>query len=198
NVSRDCSPDCLVLTCPSDLQVECSSAGGTIVSFGVVATNTCGGIARVQTTQSSGSVFPSGVTTVTGVAEDGKGNTKRCTFKVSVRDSTPPRITAPTNLSVPCTNAAGATATFAVTATDTCDLKPTVTCTPLSGSLFPPGTTTVTCRATDSTGNSSTTNVSVAVSQDCQPDCLMLTCPRSFGTEATSTNGAVATFSVVA
>src|SRR5204863_1201720 len=51
---------------------------------------------------------------------------------------------------------------FQVSATDNCS-SATVLCTPASGSVFPLGTTTVTCIATDAAGNMTTTSFSVAV-----------------------------------
>ncbi len=51
----------------------------------------------------------------------------------------------------------------APTATDNCDLTPTVVCTPPSGSIFPVGMTTVTCTATDDCGNQSTSTFVVNV-----------------------------------
>ncbi len=49
------------------------------------------------------------------------------------------------------------------TATDDVDPAPTVGCTPPSGSAFDLGTTTVTCTATDATGNSSSATFDVTV-----------------------------------
>ncbi|MFI6648118.1 VWA domain-containing protein [Streptomyces sp. NPDC050529] len=50
----------------------------------------------------------------------------------------------------------GARITYTATATDAQDGELPVTCTPASGSLFPVGTTTVTCSATDTAGNTGT------------------------------------------
>ena len=49
------------------------------------------------------------------------------------------------------------------TATDDVDPAPTVGCTPPSGSAFDLGTTTVTCTATDATGNSTSATFDVTV-----------------------------------
>ena len=49
------------------------------------------------------------------------------------------------------------------TATDDVDPAPTVGCTPPSGSAFDLGTTTVTCTATDATGNSTSATFNVTV-----------------------------------
>lgn len=59
---------------------------------------------------------------------------------------------------------AGAIVTFDLPdATDTCDAAPLVVCTPASGSLFPIGTTTVVCTATDACGNQSVSEFDVTV-----------------------------------
>jgi hypothetical protein len=46
--------------------------------------------------------------------------------------------------------------TYSVSASDDRDPSPTVACTPESGSFFPVGSTTVTCTATDHSGNVAT------------------------------------------
>jgi HYR domain-containing protein len=52
---------------------------------------------------------------------------------------------------------------YSVTATDNFDPAPSVVCVPPSGSLFPHGTTLVTCTATDASGNISTCQFPVTV-----------------------------------
>ena len=47
----------------------------------------------------------------------------------------------------------GAAVSFTATATDNCDANPGISCTPSSGSTFHLGTSTVTCTATDASGN---------------------------------------------
>jgi len=57
----------------------------------------------------------------------------------------------------------GAFVTFTATATDNCDLTPSIVCAPPSGSLFPIGTTTVTCTATDDCGNTDSCTFDIEV-----------------------------------
>lgn len=76
-------------------------------------------------------------------------------FLTVMQDATAPRITCPSNIAVMAQSASGANVSFAVTAEDDSAEPPTVTCTPASGSLFPIGSTTVTCVATDRCGNQS-------------------------------------------
>jgi endo-1,4-beta-xylanase len=65
-----------------------------------------------------------------------------------------PRMTARGNVTAVATDRKGAVVTFAAPeAIDTHDGPLTPVCTPASGSLFPVGTTTVTCTATDAAGN---------------------------------------------
>jgi hypothetical protein len=53
--------------------------------------------------------------------------------------------------------------TFHVTATDNGDLPPLVICSPPSGSVFPVGTTTVTCTAIDTAGNQNSSEFTLTV-----------------------------------
>ena len=101
----------------------------------------------------SGSAFEIGTTTVTIVATDSSGNTARATFTVTVVDNVPPSITCPPNVvrfTDPGTNVA--VVTYAADASDNLP-GATVACVPPSGSVFPIGTSTVTCTVRDAAGN---------------------------------------------
>src|SRR5262249_10247392 len=63
-------------------------------------------------------------------------------------------VTVPDDIDVDATRPDGATVSFAAGATDAVGVT-SFGCAPPSGSTFPIGTTTVTCTATDSAGNSS-------------------------------------------
>jgi HYR domain-containing protein len=76
---------------------------------------------------------------------------------VSVRDLTPPVISAPIDQ---VADATGPTVTYIETATDNSGLSPVVTCAPPSGSVFAIGATTVDCSPTGSSDN--TANASFA------------------------------------
>jgi hypothetical protein len=62
------------------------------VNFTVSGSDNCG-VPTIVSSPASGSVFPVGTTTVTATATDAAGNTKSCTFNVTVKDVTPPVIT---------------------------------------------------------------------------------------------------------
>jgi hypothetical protein len=84
-------------------------------------------------------------------------------------DATPPLLALPDTITVEATSASGAVVTFAVSATDDTDPNPTVSCTPPSGSTFPIGTNTVTCTATDASGNIATGSFTVIVQDITRP-----------------------------
>ena len=106
--------------------------------------------------------FSVGTTTVTATALNG-GGFASCTFNVIVKDTQPPVITCPANISAfNDPGLCGAKVNFTPTATDNCP-KVTVTSVPASGSFFPVGVTTVTSTATDSSGNTASCSFKVTV-----------------------------------
>src|SRR5262249_36516912 len=148
---KDTTPP--VLSTPQDLTVEQAAPAGTVVAFVVSATDVCDASPSVTCSPASGSAFPLGETVVRCTARDASGNTAEQTFKVLVRDTTPPLIAVPQDLVVEQTSRAGAAVTFSVTAADLCDANPSLTLDPPSGSTFPLGETRVTVTATDASGN---------------------------------------------
>ena len=107
----------------------------------------------------------------------------------------PPVIDAPEEVIAEATGPTGAAGTFTVVAEDEKDGTVPVTVTPPSGSLFPLGTTTVTAKATDSAGQTTTVTFDVTI-QDTTPPALSL--PTNVTAEATSASGAVVPFTATA
>ncbi len=111
--------------------------------------------------------FPVGTTTVTCTATDASGNQSSCSFEVTVEDIELPVITCPADITV--FNDSGSSGAFVnfpePIVSDNCPGVMAV-CTPASGSFFPPGTTTVTCTATDASGNTSSCSFNVMVVVD--------------------------------
>jgi hypothetical protein len=112
------------------------------------------------------------VTTVTAVATDAAGNTATCSFTVTVVDTQAPTITCPANVTAiagsagaPCVNVSYPAPTYG----DNCP-GATVACSPAPGSCFPIGTTTVTCTATDASGNSTSCSFVVTTFDVCLQD----------------------------
>jgi hypothetical protein len=152
-----------VITVPLDMIVEGVNSSGAVVIFSTSATDSVSGACLTTNTPASGSTFPLGTTTVTATASDAAGNPASKTFTVSVRDTTAPVITVPSNMTVEATSAAGAVVTFSTSAVDTVSGSRPTTNTPASGSTFPLGTTTVTATTSDAVGNAASKTFTVTV-----------------------------------
>jgi hypothetical protein len=142
--------------------------------------------------------FPLGQTTVTCSTTTEDQTPVQATGTVTVRDTTPPTVTPPANVSTSTADPGGKAVTYGdATATDIVDGPLTPTCSPASGSTFPVGTTTVTCSATDSHGNTGSASFTVTVSlTDTFPPVVSV--PADFSVETESTGGATVTFSASA
>src|ERR1051325_8154212 len=90
-----------------------------------------------------------------------------CIFQLanntSPSDKTPPSIIVPNPMTAEATTPSGAIVSYQVTATDNVDGTITAVSNPPSGSIFPIGTTTVTCSATDKAGNTAKVTFTVTV-----------------------------------
>lgn len=87
----------------------------------------------------------------------------RAVLWTPVADTTPPEITAPTDLTVNASSPDGAVVEFTATATDDVDGNVPVDCTPASGSTFAIGDTTVVCTAEDNSGNEASVSFTIHV-----------------------------------
>jgi hypothetical protein len=151
------------MVCPADMTVECASPQGTELGFEVPATDNFDHNVSVRCIPESESIFPLGSTLVACIAVDSSGNSNRCSFTVTVVDTTPPTLACPTDVLLECTGRSGTPVLYSATASDLCDMSPVVQCDPPSGSLFPAGVTPVNCVATDASGNPATCNFTVTV-----------------------------------
>ena len=154
------------------------------------------GAVTASCTPASGTAFALGTTTVSCTAADKAGNKATGSFTVEVQDVKKPVVTVPANVTVEATGPAGAAATWeAVTAVDDVDGGLPVRCGAASGDVFPIGTTTVTCSATDKAGNTGDSSFTVTVADTTEPT---LDLPGDITREATSGVGAAAAFSAAA
>jgi hypothetical protein len=103
--------------------------------------------------------------TANGTCSDKAGNTVSASVSgIKIDKTSPVLANVPADKTVAATSAAGATVGYVnPTATDNLDPSPSVGCIPASGSLFAPGTTTVTCSSTDQAGNTKTATFKVTV-----------------------------------
>jgi hypothetical protein len=155
-----------VITDAPDVSFEADTTGGAVVTFTAPSATDFGDAIAVeckafepQVTVVSGDFFPIGVTTVTCTATDASGNSSSDTFDVTVTDTKPPALTVPDDITV----IFGATVTYEASATDIADSDVDVSCSPPSGTVFPIGTTKVTCTATDDAGLTDSGSFSVNV-----------------------------------
>jgi hypothetical protein len=84
-------------------------------------------------------------------------------------DPTPHVVTVPAAMTIETTYSHGALVSFTVTAADPDNDAGAVNCSPLSGSLFPLGTTTVSCTSTNTHGNIGTASFTVTVCDTIPP-----------------------------
>jgi probable HAF family extracellular repeat protein len=152
-----------VLHLPSAVTAEATSPAGATVSFSASATDNVDPTPVVVCNPASGAVLPVGSTTVACTATDASGNHASASFVVHVVDTTGPTVHVPANMTVEASSASGATVEFTASATDTVDPSPVVVCVAASGSVFAVGDTTVTCKATDASGNTATASFVVHV-----------------------------------
>ena len=184
-----------ILALPTDITSEATSGDGAVVNFATSASDLVDGDVPVSCDWNNGDTFPLGTTLVSCSATDSNNNTSSGSFNVIVVDTTAPSLTLPADFSVEATSSAGAAATFATSASDLVDGTVAVSCTPVSGSTFPLGSTPVSCSATDAAGNTGAGSFNVTVVDTTPP---ALTLPADQQLEATGPLGAVATFTASA
>jgi hypothetical protein len=166
------------LACPTNISVP-TTAGqcAAVVSYATPqVSDNCPNVGAVICSPASGTSFARGVTTVTCTVADASGNTRSCSFSVTINDTTPPQLACPANIIKPTdAGQCAAIVSYTPTASDNCS-GVIVTCTPPSGSSFPKGTTSVSCVATDASKNAVSCSFSVTVSDNQAPQ---LTCPAN-------------------
>jgi hypothetical protein len=123
------------------------------------------------------------------------GELSLATVTVHILDTTAPSITAPADITVEATSAAGTVVDYGgATAIDAVDGSIVPSCAPASGSTFAIGTTDVSCTATDAAGNSASATFKIHLVDTTAP----LVSPRpDVIVEATSAAGAVASWAPV-
>lgn len=127
---------------------------------------------------------------ITYTATDNAGNVSDTAIVYALLDKTAPVLSGiPANITQTATGSSGATVTYTnPTATDPVSGSGAVNCTPVSGSTFALGTTTVNCTATDNAGNTATGTFNITV-QDTAPPSVTITSPTpAYSTSSTTVN----------
>src|SRR5216684_202868 len=140
---------------PGNFTVNATSSSGVSVTYtSPTAVDEAGDspVATVACTPASGSTFAIGATTVTCTATDADDtpNTVSQSFTVTVLDTDLAITGVPADVTAIATGTSGAVVTYAApTAVDEAgdSAAATASCSPVSGSTFPVGATTVTCTA---------------------------------------------------
>lgn len=185
-----------------DVTAEATSAAGASVTYHVKAYdpdsgNPIGATCTPPGATGSGDFdvtanFPLGDTSVTCTTTAPDYST---TITVHVVDTTAPSLPQPPGITTSTMDPAGTAVNWdPITATDIVDGSLTAVCSPTSGSTFTVGTTTVTCTATDSHGNSAQKQFTVTVTLNDAQAPTFTTVPGSQTVEATGAGGAAVTY----
>jgi len=154
------------ITCPANItRANDPNQCGAMVTFAPTFVPGCG---TVICSPASGSFFPKGTTTVTCTTQSGPS----CAFTVTVNDTQAPGISCPATQTVTTLQPGGTTAVVTYpppVVTDNCP-GASAACTPPSGSTFTLGVTTVSCTATDGSGNTASCSFMVSVFNACLQD----------------------------
>jgi len=176
---------------PLDMTVEATGKFTPVTFVAPTATDLVDGVRPVLCVPASGLSFPLGQTTVVCTASDLAGNSASVAFKVTVKDTKPPVVHVPADITAEATGALTSVPFGPVTATDLVDGELTATSSPASPGPFPLGTTHVDCFVTDAHGNRGAAPFNVTVVDTTAPT---ITVPADITTNATSPAGAVVNY----
>ena len=133
---------------PANLDVPATSAGGAVVNYPLPQGSDVAGSVHTDCDPASGSTFPIGTTTVSCLVTDNHGNGVTVTFTITVSAGKAVLKGVPDDRTVEATGPDGAQVNFALpTATDAVNGARPAPCSPVPGSTFKIGKTTVTCAA---------------------------------------------------
>ncbi|MGB9124498.1 MAG: HYR domain-containing protein, partial [Nitrosotalea sp.] len=170
-----------VLTAPPPVTIEATSSDHNSIDLGLPSVNDAVGVESV--TNDAPPYFPIGKTTVTWKAIDTSGNAATATQVVTVQDTTPPVIHAPSDITQEATSSISNVVNLGnATVTDNGLLTSVTNNAP---SVFPLGKTMLTWTATDQSGNTATATQVVNIVDTTPPK---ISPPPIVTFEATSLN----------
>ncbi|HEX4680745.1 MAG TPA: SdiA-regulated domain-containing protein, partial [Gaiellaceae bacterium] len=180
---------------PFDLTAEATGATTPVSFTAPTATDLVDGARPVACTPASSSAFALGTTTVNCSASDTAGNSATASFHVTVRDTKPPVVNVPADITVEATGTLTPVPFGPVTATDTVDGSLPVTCSPAAPGPFPVGTTHIDCFTVDAQGNRGSAPFNVTVVDTTPP---VVTVPGNKTVDAATPAGRAVTFTASA
>ncbi|HEX5732230.1 MAG TPA: FG-GAP-like repeat-containing protein [Blastocatellia bacterium] len=183
-VTPDTAPP--TITCPpNQTRSNDPNQCGAVVNYpNATATDNCSAVGTPSCSPASGTFFPVGTTTVTCTVSDSRGNANSCTFTVTVNGAEGSGLTCPADKVViagnACPVATSAVVNYTVpVGTDNCT-QVTAACMPPPGASFPVGTTTVTCKTTNSQGDTTSsctfkvTVFNICLQDDANPNAKLM------------------------
>jgi len=154
---------------PTDIVAEATGLSSTMVELGEATAHDIMGIASV--TEHPSRFFVLGETTITWIATDTSGNSASATQTVTIVDTTPPSITAPSSITMEATSSDSNIVTLGnPVSSDLVDIPSISNNAP---DLFPLGETIVTWIATDTSGNSASATQTVTIVDTTSPELIM-------------------------
>lgn len=180
-----------IITCPSDKTVDCNSSTLPAATGTATAVDFCDLTPTITysdvTMATSGCALGYKINR-TWMAVDDSGNISMCVQMITLTDNTPPLITCPSNITIACTASTLPANTGTATATDFCDLTPTLTFSDVTTGGLCPQERTIhrTWTATDDCGNSSTCLQNIFVDDNLAP---VITCPPNITIECSANTG---------
>jgi hypothetical protein len=166
-----------VITCPSDVAIECDASTDPASTGSATATDNCGSVMITHSDSIVAGSCPDDYTILrTWTAEDECNNSSSCIQMITVQDTTPPVITCPSDVAVECDESTDPSNTGYASAVDNCDSSPNITYTDSRNY----GVITRTWKAEDNCGNYSTCQQTITINDTTDP---IITCPQNVTVE---------------
>ncbi len=159
-------PEKHVIQLPEDITVAATSSNGAIVTFDAFGTSSIGGKVAAFCAPESGSAFSVGSTQVNCSTEGSSITRDSGSFTVTVKDDEAPSLSVPETISITSSDGREVAVSYNVTAIDKISGEVNAQCLPASGSYFSVGSHTVSCSASDSSGNAGEQSFTVVVAQE--------------------------------
>jgi len=152
-----------VVTCPASV----TYTGAAVESCTATVTG-AGGLNETATVTYTNNTAP-GTATATASFAGGMNHSPSTDTKTFEVTNTAPTFIAPANITAEATSPAGAIVTYVAMGSDIEDGPVAAECVPVSGSMFPLGTTNVSCSVTDSAGATASGSFTVTVRDTTAP-----------------------------